>query len=274
MAKVITICNQKGGTGKTTTAVNLAAYLAEEGKLILLVDIDPQSNATSGLGIDKTSVKTSIYEALLNSQFSIKDIITTTPVPKLDLIPSKFDLSGAEIELVNIEKREFVLRVAIDQIRALYDYIFIDSPPSLGLLTVNAMNTADSVIMPIQCEYYALEGLSQLLNTINLIKANLNPTLEIEGAVLTMADHRTNLSQQVIDEVRGFFKEKAYQTVIPRSIRLSEAPSFGKPILLYDRNSKGAIAYQELAGEFLQRQVVKEDTVLSDKSLQSEIVSE
>ncbi|MEA3560362.1 MAG: AAA family ATPase, partial [Candidatus Omnitrophota bacterium] len=244
------------------------------GKSILLVDIDPQSNATSGLGIDKTSVKTSIYEALLNSQSSIKDIITATPVPKLALIPSKFDLSGAEIELVNIEKREFVLRVAIDQIRSLYDYIFIDSPPSLGLLTVNAMNTADSVIMPIQCEYYALEGLSQLLNTINLIKANLNPTLEIEGAVLTMADYRTNLSQQVIDEVRGFFKEKAYQTVIPRSIRLSEAPSFGKPILLYDRNSKGAIAYQELAGEFLQRQVVKEDTVLSDKSLQSEMVSE
>jgi chromosome partitioning protein len=259
MNKVITVCNQKGGTGKTTTAINLAAYLAEQGKSILLVDIDPQSNATSGLGIDRTSVKTSIYESLLSSHSSIKEIIVSTQVKNLDLIPSKFDLSGAEIELVGIERREFVLQIAIDQVRSLYEYIFIDSPPSLGLLTVNAITAADSIIMPIQCEYYALEGLSQLLSTIELIKNNLNSRLEVEGAVLTMADFRTNLCQQVINEVRAFFKEKAYQTVVPRNVRLSEAPGFGKPVLLYDRTSKGALAYQELAREFLQRQEIKQE---------------
>ena len=254
MSKVITICNQKGGTGKTTTAINLAAYLADAGEPTLLLDIDPQSNATSGIGIDKTSVKISIYEALLSSHHSVRDTILKTQIKNLDLVPSRFDLSGAEIELVGISKREYVLKVAIELIKDAYKYIIIDSPPSLGLLTVNAMTAADSVLVPIQCEYYALEGLTQLLNIIKLIKSNLNCNLEIEGAVLTMADFRTSLCHQVIKEARDFFKDKAYQTVIPRSVRLSEAPGFGKPIMLHDRTSKGAIAYQELTREFLQRQ--------------------
>ena len=260
MSKVITICNQKGGTGKTTTAINLAAYLADAGESTLLVDIDPQSNATSGIGIDKTSVKISIYDALLSSRHSVRDIIVNTQVKRLDLIPSRFDLSGAEIELVGINKREYVLRVAIGLVKDSYKYIIVDSPPSLGLLTVNALTAADSVIIPVQCEYYALEGLTQLLNTIKLIKTNLNCTLEIEGAVLTMADFRTSLCHQVIKEARDFFQDKAYQTVIPRSVRLSEAPGFGKPIMLHDRTSAGGRAYEELAREFLQRQGSKGGT--------------
>lgn len=255
MGKVITICNQKGGTGKSTSAISLAAYLANDGKRVLLVDSDPQANVTSGIGIDKTSVKISIYEALLNPRFSIKEVIVATQIENLDLIPSNFDLTGAEIELVGISKREYVLKVAIDQIKESYHFIFIDSPPSLGLLTVNAMAAADSIIIPLQCEYYALEGISQLLNTIDRIKRNLNPNLRIEGILLTMADFRTRLCNQVIEEVRGYFKERVYKTVIPRTVRLSEAPGFGKPILLYDKRSKGALAYQELAQEFLARQV-------------------
>jgi len=255
MGKVITICNQKGGTGKSTSAISLAAYLANDGKRVLLVDSDPQANVTSGIGIDKTSVKISIYEALLNPRFSIKEVIVTTQIENLDLIPSNFDLTGAEIELVGISKREYVLKVAIDQIKESYHFIFIDSPPSLGLLTVNAMAAADSIIIPLQCEYYALEGISQLLNTIDRIKRNLNPNLRIEGILLTMADFRTRLCNQVIEEVRSYFKERVYKTVIPRTVRLSEAPGFGKPILLYDKRSKGALAYQELAQEFLARQV-------------------
>lgn len=255
MGKVITICNQKGGTGKSTSAISLATYLANEGKRVLLVDSDPQANVTSGIGIDKTSVKLSIYEALLNPRFSIKEVIVATQIENLDLIPSSFELTGAEIELVGISNREYVLKVAIDQIKGPYHFIFIDSPPSLGLLTVNAMAAADSIIIPLQCEYYALEGISQLLNTIDRIKRNLNPNLEIEGVLLTMADFRTRLCNQVIEEVRGYFKEKVYQTVIPRTVRLSEAPGFGKPISLYDKRSKGALAYQELAQEFLTRQI-------------------
>lgn len=255
MGKVITICNQKGGTGKSTSAISLAAYLANDGKRVLLVDSDPQANVTSGIGIDKTSVKISIYEALLNPRFSIKEVIVATQIENLDLIPSSFELTGAEIELVGISKREYVLKVAIDQIKGSYQFIFIDSPPSLGLLTVNAMAAADSIIIPLQCEYYALEGISQLLNTIDRIKRNLNPNLRIEGILLTMADFRTRLCNQVIEEVRSYFKERVYKTVIPRTVRLSEAPGFGKPILLYDKHSKGALAYQELAQEFLARQV-------------------
>lgn len=276
MAKVITICNQKGGTGKTTTAVNLATYLADEGKRVLLVDIDPQSNVTSGLGINKESVEISIYEALLNPRFSIKDVVVTTQVPNLRLIPSSFELTGAEIELVGINQREYMLKVAIDQIKASYQYIFIDSPPSLGLLTVNAITAADSILIPLQCEYYALEGISQLLNTFNRIRRNLNRNLEIEGVLLTMADFRTKLSTQVIEEVRSYFKEKVYQTIIPRNIRLSEAPGFGKPVLLYDRRSKGALAYQELAIEFLVRQGEAVDNLKSkaELSVQSEMSNE
>ena len=255
MGKVVTICNQKGGTGKSTSAISLAAYLANEGKRVLLVDSDPQANVTSGIGIDRTSVKISIYEALLNPRFSIKEAIVATQIENLDLIPSNFELTGAEIELVGISRREYVLKVAIDQIKGSYHFIFIDSPPSLGLLTVNAMAAADSIIIPLQCEYYALEGISQLLNTIDRIKRNLNPNLRIEGILLTMADFRTRLCNQVIEEVRSYFKDKVYRTVIPRTVRLSEAPGFGKPILLYDKRSKGALAYQELAQEFLARQV-------------------
>ncbi len=255
MGKVITICNQKGGTGKSTSAINLAVYLAEEGKHVLLVDADPQANATSGVGIDRSSVKISIYEALLNPRFSISEVVIATQIENLYLVPSSFDLTGAEIELVGMGQREYLLKVALDQIKDSYQYILIDSPPSLGLLTVNAMTAADSILIPLQCEYYALEGVSQLLNTFMRIKRNLNSNIEIEGVLLTMADFRTKLCNQVIEEVRGYFKDKAYQTVIPRTVRLSEAPGFGKPILLYDKSSKGALAYQELAREFLTRQI-------------------
>lgn len=259
MGKVITICNQKGGTGKSTSAINLAAYLANEGNEVLLIDADPQSNTTSGIGIDRTSIKISIYEALLSPQFSISEAIVTTQIENLHLIPSAFKLTGAEIELVGISQREYVLKVAIDQIKGQYRYIFIDSPPSLGLLTVNSITAADSIFIPLQCEYYALEGISQLLNIFDRIKRNLNSNLEIEGVLLTMADLRTKLCRQVIEEVRGYFKDKVYQTIIPRNVRLSEAPGYGKPILLYDKNSKGSLAYQELAHEFLARQDRKEE---------------
>ena len=259
MAKVITICNQKGGTGKSTSAINLAAYLAREGKRTLLVDADPQANVTSGVGIDRSSVKISIYEALLSPRFSIRDVVVATQIESLHLVPSHFDLTGAEVELVGMSHREHILKVAIDRIKGSYQYVLIDSPPSLGLLTVNAMTAADSILIPLQCEYYALEGISQLLNTFERIKRNLNPNLEIEGILLTMADFRTKLCNQVVEEVRGYFKDKVYRTVIPRSVRLSEAPGYGKPILLYDKNSKGSLAYQELAQEFLARQDWKEE---------------
>jgi chromosome partitioning protein len=250
MGKVIAVCNQKGGTGKTTSAVNIAAYMALAGKKVLLIDLDPQANATSGLGVDKHSISKSTYNVLLE-EASLAETYQKTPVDGLLLAPSGLDLSGAEIELVGALGREFRLKRALIQEKENFDYVIIDSPPSLGLLTINALSAADSLLIPVQCEYYALEGLTQLLNTINLVKGNINANLAIEGAILTMADFRTNLSREVIREVKEHFQEKVYETIIPRSIRLSEAPSFGKPIALYDKNNIGAIKYEELTREIL-----------------------
>jgi len=261
MSKVIAICNQKGGVGKTTTAINLAVYLALSGKKILLIDIDPQGNATSGLGINKHNIKTSIYDLVID-EIDPRPIIITTGIDNLSLIPSTLSLTGAEVELVGIMGREYRLKKAISSLLSDYDFILIDCPPSLGLLTVNALAAADSVLIPIQCEYYALEGLSQLVNTVRLVKENINSNLEIEGVLLTMADYRTNLTNEVISEVRKFFAAKVYNTVIPRNIRLTEAPGFGKPIALYDNNSIGAQRYQQLANEMLG---VKKDIMLEDK---------
>lgn len=245
--KRIAIVNQKGGVGKSTTAVNLGAGLAEMGYKILLVDVDPQGNATSGLGIDKGNLEYSIYDLLIGES-DINKIITGTEVPNYDILPANIDLAGAEIELVSTMSRESKLRKTLENVTD-YDYIIFDCPPSLGLLTLNALTATDTIIVPIQCEYYALEGLGQLMQTINLVRENLNPELSIEGVVLTMYDARTNLSQQVIDEVRKYFKDEVYDTIIPRNVRLSEAPSFGKPITLYDSSSTGAKAYRELAKE-------------------------
>lgn len=250
MARVISVCNQKGGVGKTTTSVNAAAYLAIYGKKALLIDLDPQANATSGLGVDKKTVEKSIYDVLINDS-NIADMVQNTAIPGLHLLPSNVALTGAEVELVPVLSREYKLSKALAGIRDNYDFIIIDCPPSLGLLTINALAASDSIIIPIQCEYYALEGLTQLLNTIQLIKENLNSRLEIEGVLLTMADFRTNLTGEVIKEARNFFKEKVYNTIIPRNIRLSEAPSFGKPIHLYDEHSIGATMYSQFTKEVL-----------------------
>lgn len=250
MAKIISICNQKGGTGKTTSAVNICAYLALAKRKVLLIDIDPQGNATSGLGIGKNRLGRSIYNVLLE-QTGIDEIIVPTALPNLFVAPSHLDLTGAEVELVGTMGREFRLKRALGTIKERFDLIIIDCPPSLGLLTVNALTACGSVIIPVQCEYYALEGLSQLARTMDLVKDNLNPDLGIEGVLLTMADYRTNLTSEVINEARNYFKDKVYQTIIPRNIRLSEAPSFGKPIVLYDRNSIGAQKYLELCREIL-----------------------
>ena len=250
MPKTIAICNQKGGTGKTTTAVNLSAALSASGKKVLLVDMDPQGNATSGIGVNKNEIKASIYDVLIHKS-SISDVLITTAYHNLTLAPCNINLTGAEIELVGALSRETRLKKALDIIKSQYDFIFIDSPPSLGLLTLNTLVAADTILIPIQCEFYALEGVSGLINTINLIKDGLNATLEIEGVLLTMADFRTNLTNEVINEIKGFFKEKVYSTIIPRNVRLSEAPSFGKPIHIYDPTSVGAIKYKELAQEML-----------------------
>lgn len=250
MGKVITICNQKGGTGKTTSAINLATYFALAGKKVLLVDLDPQANATSGLGINKHSINKSTYHVLLE-ELEIKETFQPTAINNLWLAPSNLDLTGAEVELVGALGREYRLKKALLKERENFDFMIVDSPPSLGLLTINALCAADSVLIPVQCEYYALEGLTQLVNTINLVKNNLNPNLAIEGVLLTMADFRTNLTKEVIQEARNYFKEKVYETVIPRSIRLTEAPSFGKPIALYDQDSVGAQKYEELSKEIL-----------------------
>ncbi len=250
MGKIIAICNQKGGTGKTTSAINLSSYLALASKKVLLIDLDPQANATSGMGVNKHNIQKSTYHVLLE-ELNIQEIIQSTVINNLYLAPSNLDLTGAEVELVGVMGREYRLKRALVNEKENFDFILIDSPPSLGLLTINGLCAAGSVLIPVQCEYYALEGLTQLANTINLVKDNLNPGLTIEGVLLTMADFRTNLTKEVVQEAREHFKEKVYQTVIPRSIRLTEAPSFGKPIALYDKESIGAQKYEELCKEIL-----------------------
>ncbi len=250
MAKIIAIANQKGGVGKTTTAVNLASCLAIAEKKTLLIDIDPQANATSGLGIDSRSLETSVYDVIINRE-SPEQALVSTKVPNLELLPSHINLVGAEVELVQVIAREQLLRDAIKSIRENYEYILIDCPPSLGILTLNALTAADEVLIPIQCEYYALEGLSQLLNTVRLVQKHLNDQLSINGVLLTMYDNRLNLCNQVANEVRNYFKDKVYQTVITRNVRLSEAPSFGLPIIMYDATSAGASNYMKLAEELL-----------------------
>ncbi|MGI6286486.1 AAA family ATPase [Neomoorella humiferrea] len=250
MGRVIAIANQKGGVGKTTTAVNLSAFLAQEGKKVLLIDIDPQGNATSGLGIDRAGIKHCIYDVIIN-EAPIAATIIPTSVAGLNLVPATIELAGAEVELVTAIAREKKLRNALQGIKEKYDYIIIDCPPSLGLLTLNALTAAEGVLIPIQCEYYALEGLGQLLNTIKLVTRHLNPDLKIEGVVLTMFDPRTNLSMQVVDEVKNHFPERVFKSIIPRNVRLSEAPSYGQPINIYDPRSRGAEAYRELAREVM-----------------------
>jgi chromosome partitioning protein len=250
MSRVIAIGNQKGGVGKTTTAINISACLADIGRKTLLIDTDAQANATSGLGVDPRQISRSIYHVLMDGA-AISDVIIPTDLKLLSLLPANFDLMGAEVEMVSLIARESRLRSALKSIRDQYDYIIIDCPPSLGLLTLNTLTACDSILIPIQCEYYALEGLGQLLETITLVQENLNPDLEIEGVLLTMQDKRIKLSEQVISEVRNFFKGQVYKTAIPRNVRLSEAPSFGKPIILYDIRSSGARAYTKLTKEIL-----------------------
>jgi chromosome partitioning protein len=253
MARVIAIANQKGGVGKTTTALNIAAALAAAEKRTLLVDGDPQGNASSGVGFVREAGAPTTYEALLDPTLAPSAIIRGIQFPRLDLLPANPDLAAAEIELVGEQERELRMRHCLDLVRSSYDYILIDCPPSLGLLTVNMLAAADSVLIPLQCEYYALEGLSQLMNTIGSIQRSLNPALVVEGVLLTMFDARLNLSRQVVEDARGHFGEKVFQTVIPRNIRLAEAPSFGKPIIAYDVSSVGAQSYMAVAGELIQR---------------------
>ena len=251
MGKVVSVANQKGGVGKTTTAVNLSTILAKRGKKVLMIDADPQGNATSGLGIDK-DVNFSVYDVLIND-IEIENTVVQSMVKNLDVCPSNINLAGAEVELVPMMSRERRLKEKVEGQKDKYDYIIIDCPPSLGLITLNAFTASDSVLIPVQCEYYALEGLGQLINTINLVKKHLNKNLEVEGALLTMYDIRTNLSNQVVKEVAKYFGNKVYKTVIPRNVRLSEAPSYGMPITVYDPRSKGAKSYDKFVKEFLKK---------------------
>lgn len=252
MGKTVAIVNQKGGVGKTTSAVNLAACLGYAGQRVLLVDIDPQGNATSGLGFNKKSIKKSTYDIVVNGT-DAEDVLQHTQFRNLDLLPANMSLAGAELELVMLEGRESRLKTGLALLKSKYDFIFLDCPPALGLLTLNALNCADTILVPIQCEYFALEGLSQLMNTVRQIKRLYNPLLEIEGVLLTMYDGRLNLTQQVVQEVKRFFPQKVFASVIPRNVRLSEAPSFGKPVFYYDRGSNGSLAYLRLAQEFLKK---------------------
>lgn len=251
MGKVISIANQKGGVGKTTTSVNISTILAKKGKKVLLIDTDPQGNATSGLGIEK-NFENSVYDVIIGD-IKVEDAIIETEIKNLKVCPSNINLAGAEVELVSMISREYRLKEKLEEVKEKFDYIIIDCPPSLGLITLNAFTSSNSVLIPVQCEYYALEGLGQLINTIELVKKHLNKELEIEGAVLTMYDARTNLSNQVVKEVKNYFGEKVYKTVIPRNVRLSEAPSFGMPITIYDPRSKGAKCYDKLVKEIIKK---------------------
>lgn len=251
MGKIISIANQKGGVGKTTTSINISTILAKKGRKVLLIDADPQGNATSGIGIEKKTEK-SIYDVIIE-ETKVEDVVLDTQIKNLRICPSNINLAGAEVELVSMMSREYRLKERLEEIKEKYDYIIIDCPPSLGLITLNAFTASDSVLIPVQCEYYALEGLEQLMNTVNLVKKHLNKELELEGAVLTMYDARTNLSNQVVKEVKNYFEDKVYKTVIPRNVRLSEAPSFGMPISIYDPRSKGAKCYDKLVKEILKK---------------------
>ncbi|MBO7514678.1 MAG: ParA family protein [Lachnospiraceae bacterium] len=253
MSRVIAIANQKGGVGKTTTAINLSACLAEKGKKVLLIDLDPQGNATSGFGLERGKIENTVYQLLITDDLTIKDCIQANVQENVDVLPSDVNLSGAEIELIGIKRKEFILKKKLEPVREDYDFVIIDCPPSLNMLTVNALTTADSVLVPIQCEYYALEGLSLLLHTISLIKKRLNASLEVEGVVFTMYDSRTNLSLEVVENVKDNLKQNVYKTIIPRNVRLAEAPSHGLPINKYDPKSTGAEGYRALAQEVIDR---------------------
>ena len=249
MGKIVSIANQKGGVGKTTTSINLSTILAKKGKKVLMIDADPQGNASSGVGVDK-EVEESVYDILIGDT-EIKDVVIKTNIKNLYVCPSNINLAGAEVELVSVMSREYRLKEKLDEVKDEYDYIIIDCPPSLGLITLNAFTASDSVLIPVQCEYYALEGLGQLINTINLVKKHLNKNIDIEGALLTMYDARTNLSNQVVKEVKKYFNDKVYKNVIPRNVKLSEAPSYGMPISIYDPRSKGAKSYEKFVKEFM-----------------------